>query len=232
MEETEIADTTTAWLQEGLWLKEILIRLAGASLVASYIEAGDAFRRLPWRRPGSTVSTTPEEWRVTRRYDELHRACVTPLVDALNRGRVVAARPDYGSSKFVRLLPPATGWCFRVCDLEKSLILDPKKWDQSLFVLFMSADRETAVAQQLVTTTGPAETTSLTRQSSRSSGKTWLELAVQRIPPDDRKHGWKRRYARKLAAIMAEEAKTNKNLKPLASNSIVARLNEHKLGPK
>ena len=32
MEETELSFTTTAWLQEGLWLKEMVIRLAGASL--------------------------------------------------------------------------------------------------------------------------------------------------------------------------------------------------------
>ena len=84
MEETELSFTTTAWLQEGLWLKEMVIRLAGASLVASFIEAGDAFRRLPWRCPGSTAPTTPEECRVRRRHDELHKACVTPLVNALN----------------------------------------------------------------------------------------------------------------------------------------------------
>ena len=179
MDETDIAHTTTAWLQEGLWLKEMIIRLAGASLVASYIEARDACRRLPWRRPGSTAPIPAEEWRVRRRHDELHKACVTPLVDALNRGRVIAVRPDYNTSRFVRLLPPATGWRFEVFDVEKSLIFNPKKCaDQALFVLFMFADQEPAVALEPASIVAPVETTDQQRQFSRLSSKAWLTSAV------------------------------------------------------
>jgi hypothetical protein len=54
---------------------------------------------------------------------------------------------------------------------------------------------------------------------------------VQNIPPDDRAHGWKRRYARKLAAMMAEEARTNKEIKPLGWASIQARLSEQAFWP-
>ena len=228
----EISSTTTVWLQEAVRLQDMIMHFVDAGLVGSYIDARDAFRRLPWRCPGSTVSTTPEEWRRRSRHDELHKACVTPLVDALNWGRIIAARPDYGSSKFIRLLPPGTGWCFRVYDLDKSLIFDPKKWDHSLFVLFMFADREPAVALEPAKNVGPIETTVPERQFSRLSTKMWLESAVRRIPPDDRRRGWKRRYAKNLAAIMAEEAKTNRGLKPSASTSIVTRLGEHKLWPQ
>jgi hypothetical protein len=228
---SELTITTTVWLQEGLRLREILVRLAGAALLESYIEARRAFRSLPWRRPGSTAPITAEEWRRSARHDELHLACVTPLVDALNSGRVIAVRGDYNTSQFVRLLPPATGWRFHIFDLDKSLIFHPRNLAQSLFVLFMFADREPAVALEPATIVVPIGTTDQRRQSSRSSGKAWLASAVQRIPPDDRKHGWRRRYAKKLAAIMAEEARTDKNLKPLRWTSIVARLSEHSLWP-
>jgi hypothetical protein len=222
---------TTVWLQQGLWLKDMIMRLVDPGLVASYIEARDACRRLPWRQPGSTAPIPAEEWRVRRRHDELHKGCVTPLVDALNRGRVIAVRPDYNTSRFVRLLPPATGWRLRIFDLEKSLIFNPKKWDQALFVLFVFADWQPAVAlQQQRATVCPVETTYQRRQSSRSS-KSWLTSAVVNIPPDDQKRGWKRRYAKKLTAAMAEAAKKDENLKPLHWTSIVARLSEHKLWP-
>ena len=161
----------------------------------------------------------------------MHKACVTPLVDALNRGRVIAARPDYGPSKFIRLLPPATGWRFRIFDFEKSLIFNPKKCDQPLFVLFTFADQELALALEPQTIVAPIDPTDQRRPSSRSSSKSWLTWAVANIPPDDRKHGWKRRYAKKLAATMAQQAKTNRNIKPLAWTSIYARLSEHKLWP-
>ena len=161
----------------------------------------------------------------------MHKACVTPLVNALNVGRIIAVRPDYDIARFVRLMPPATGWCLRIFDVEKSLIFNPTKWDQPLFVLFMFADREPEVAlQQQMATVGPVETTYQRRQSSRSS-KSWLTSAVVNIPPDDQKRGWKRRFAKKLAAVMAEEAKTNGNIKPLEWTSINARLSEHKLWP-
>lgn len=223
----EISSTTTVWLQEAVRLQDMIMHFVDAGLVEAYVEARDAFRSLPSRRPGSTTPITAEEWRRSRRHDELHHACVTPLVDALNRGRIIAARPDHASSKFVRLLPPCTGWRFRVFNLEKSLIFDPTKSAQSLFVLFMFADREPAVAVE------PAEiveTAGQRPQSSRSS-KTWLISAVQNIPPDDRAHGWKRRYARKLAAMMAEEARTNKKIKPLGWASIQARLSEQAFWP-
>jgi hypothetical protein len=229
---TELSSTTTAWLQEGLWLKDVIMRLVDPGLVVSYIEARDACLRLPWRRPGSTGSMMPEEWRVRRRHGESHKACVTPLVDALNRGRIIAARPDYCSSKFFRLLPPATGWDFRVFDSEKSLIFDPKRSYGSLFVLFMCEGQRSAVALEPATIIAPIDPTDQRRPSSRSSSKKWLTSAVQRIPPDDRRRGWKRRYAKKLATIMVEEATINKALKPLLSTSIGARLGEHKLWPR
>ncbi len=226
MTTTELALSTTAWLQEGLWLKDIIVRLGGPAIVQSYIEARAACRNLPWQRSGGRIPTE-EERRRGEQCDELHQACVAPLVDALNSGQIIAVRPDGSISGFVRLLPPAAGWRFRIFDLNKSLIFDPKSSACSLFVLFMFADRE-------ATTLEPA-TVSLVEnidgQQSAHSTKTWLTSAIRNIPPDDRKHGWKRRYARKLADAMAEEAKTNKNLKPLIWTSISTRLNEHKLWP-
>jgi len=224
----ELLSNTTAWLQEGLWLKDMMIRLAGAAPVESYIETRSACRNLPWRPPGGRVSS-PEEMRRIARHEEQHRACFTPLVDALNSGRVIAVRPDSNTSEFVRLLPPATGWRFRVFDLEKSLIFDPKRSAQSLFVLFMFVDRVPASAPKPATIVSPVETLDQRRQSSRS--KAWLTSTVVKIPPDDFKHGWKRRYARKLAAVMSRESKTDKNLKPLAWTSIYTRLTEHELWP-
>jgi hypothetical protein len=229
MATAECLSITTAWLQEGLRLKDMTIRLAGASLVESYIEARNTCRNLPWQGPGGWALTTEERRRSARR-EELHQACFTPLVDALNSGRIIAARPDNNTSEFVCLLPPATGWRFRVFDLGKSLICDPKRSAQSLFVLFMFADRLLALTPKPVTIVSPVEAIDQRRPDSRAN-KTWLMSAVQNIPPDDRKHGWKRRYARKLAAVMAEEVKTNKNLKPLVWASINARLSERKLWP-
>jgi hypothetical protein len=212
----------TAWLQNGLWLKDAIVRLAGTTPVGSYSDARAACRNLPWQgRGGRTL--TPEERQRSAQRDELHDACVAPLIDALNKGRVIAVRPDFNSSQFVRLLPPATGWRLQIFDLEKSLIFDPKSSSRSLFVLFMVADREPAVTQP-VTTAGPADAT------FRSS-KSWLTWAVANLPPDDWKRGWKGRYAKKLAVRMAEDAKTHKKIKPLDWTSIRARLNEHKLWP-
>jgi hypothetical protein len=167
--------------------------------------------------------------RRSARRDELHQACVTPLVDALNCGRIIAVGPDVSISGFVRLLPPATGWRFRVFDLDKSLIFDPKRTAQSLFVLFMFADRVLGSALKPVTIVSPVEAIDHRRQSSRPN-KAWLTSAVK-IPPDDRKHGWKKRYAMKLAAMMAQEAKSDKNIKPLAWTSISTRLTEYELWP-
>jgi len=230
MATAELALTTTVWLQEGLWLEDMTIRLAGAALVGSYIEARNGCRNLPWQRPGGrALALTPEERRQSTRREELHQACFAPLVDALNSGRIIAVRPDGGISEFVRLLPPATGWQFRVFDLEKSLIFDPKRSFGSLFVLFMFADQEPAVVLEPVETVGPVEK-KVDQQQTRSS-KAWLTSAVKNIPPDDHEHGWKKRYAQKLAAVMAQEAKSDKNLKPLSWTSISARLTEHKLWP-
>jgi hypothetical protein len=226
---TELTLPTTVWLQKGLRLKPLLVELAGTPLVESYVEVQKAFRSLPYRRPGSRPSNR-EEWQLRTLYDERHQSCVAPLVNALNSGRIIAVRPDYNRSEFVPLLPPAVGWCFRICDLEQSLIFDPRKLDQALFVLFMVADREPAQTLQPVTTAGPAETTFQSRQSSRPT-KSWLKWAVANIPPDDWERGWKKRYAQKLATMTTEEVKTNKNIKPLEWTSISARLTEHKLWP-
>ena len=234
---TELALTTTVWLQDGFRLKEMIAHLAGATLVEPYIEARNACRNLPWQRPGGRALTlSPEERRRSARRGELHQACFAPLVDALNSGRIIAARPDNNTSEFVHLLPPATGWRFRVFDLEKSLIFDPKMSAQSLFVLFTFADREPALVREQVPIVAPVGTTDQQQLYSRSSKaktktKTWLKSAVQNIPPDDHRHGWKQRYAQKLEGIMDGEAKTNKNSTPLAWTSINARLNEHKLWP-
>ncbi len=223
--------STTAWLQEGLWLKDIIVRLAGPTLVQSYIETRDACRHLPWPYSGGRP-LAPEKVQRSARRDELYQACIAPLVEAFNSGRIIAARPDHCSSKFVPMLPPATGWDFRVFDLEKSLICHPQKAYGSLFVLFRFADRKPVMKLEPVKNVGPNETTGPRRESSRSSTKEWLMSAVQKFPPDDRKHGWKKHYTKKLAAIMVEEAKTNKKLKPCTSESIAARLNEYDLWPK
>jgi hypothetical protein len=229
MATAELLPLTTAWLQEGLWLKDMTIRLAGAALVGSYIEARNACHNLRWQRPGGRALTlTQEERRRSARRAELHQACFAPLVDALNSGRIVAVRPDGGISEFVRLMPPATGWRFRVFDLEKSLIFDPKRSAQSLFVLFMFADREPALALEPVEMVDPVVKVD---QRQLRSTKAWLTSAVQNIPPDDRKHGWKKRYAQKLAAKMAQDAKSDKSLKSLSWTSISARLTEYELWP-
>ena len=166
MATAELLPITTMWLQDGLRLKDIIIRLAGTALTKSYIEARNACRNLP--RQGRTGrALTPEEMRRSARREELHQACVAPLVDALNCGRTIAARPDLNTSEFVRLLPPATGWRFRVYDLEKSLIFDPKRLDQSLFVLFMFADQVLTLALKPATIVNTVETIDQRRQSSR-----------------------------------------------------------------
>jgi hypothetical protein len=64
------------------------------------------------------------------------------------------------------------------------------------------------------------------------SNKDWLQWAVSNIPPDDCKHGWKKRYTEKLADRMQADAKINKKVKPLPAASIAARLNDHCLWPK
>jgi hypothetical protein len=229
MATAELLPITTAWLQEGLRLKDMTTHLAGAAPVESYIEARNACHNLPWQRPGGRALTlTTEERRRSARREELHQACFAPLVGALNSGRIIAVRPDADISKFVRLLPPATGWRFRVFDLEKSLIFDPKRSAQLLFVLFMFADREPALAREPVEMVGPVEKAD--QQRTRSS-KAWLTSAVQTIPLDDHKHGCKKRYAKKLAAKMAQDAKSDKSLKPSSWTSISARLTECELWP-
>ena len=65
------------------------------------------------------------------------------------------------------------------------------------------------------------------------SNKQWLEWAVQNVSSDDRKHGWKKRYATKLLAKMDADAKSNKKIKPPQQyTSIAARLNEYSLWPE
>ncbi len=59
------------------------------------------------------------------------------------------------------------------------------------------------------------------------SNREWFELvAMKSIPPDHRKHGWKRTYAQKLELALAEAAKTNPKLKPQPWTSILTRLGE------
>ena len=58
------------------------------------------------------------------------------------------------------------------------------------------------------------------------SNKDWLQWAVQNVPPDDRRHGWKKRYAQKLASAMRKDAQTNSHIRPLPWESIRSRLTE------
>ena len=56
---------------------------------------------------------------------------------------------------------------------------------------------------------------------------------MRNVSPDDRKHGWKKRYATKLLAKMDADAKSNKKIKPPQQyTSIAARLNEYSLWPE
>jgi hypothetical protein len=87
--------------------------------------------------------------------------------------------------------------------------------------------------------TFPSQPAALATQSEATpdiattrSNKAWFEWAVRNIAPDDFKHGYKKRYSKKLENVLAQHVKKNEKLKPLAATSIATRLYEQDLWPK
>jgi hypothetical protein len=113
--------------REGLSLKATITYFVGPDLLAAYFAARDACRGFPLQIAGSR-SLTADEQRQSAQRDELWQACITPPLEAWNSNKLDAAGSRGDQLAKPELIPPParTAWNFRVLDLDRSIIRDPK----------------------------------------------------------------------------------------------------------
>jgi hypothetical protein len=169
------------------------------------------------------------------------RATFPPFLELLSVGAlVIAVRPLATLGAQLQPLRPdeTSQLSIAVHPLKNSLVLYGPHTEE-LYAVVWSAEAAPQCFDDLQikqlpsrpATTKPAELVPQT--VTIRSNKDWLEWAVRNVSPDDRKHGWKKRYATKLLAKMKTDAKSNKKIKPPQQyTSIAARLNEYSLWPE
>jgi hypothetical protein len=112
------SDPLSHWPEKGLPLKDALIRFAGKNAYDAY----QAVLKQPtaeWR-----LSTWPgEAWAPGEEYPRL----LEPLLTMWNNGEIYASGRPGDSFDRARLTPPASGWKLRIMDLDRGVIVDPRK---------------------------------------------------------------------------------------------------------
>jgi hypothetical protein len=237
MAQAEDADIIAAWPPEGVSLRESLRRTPG------WPEYEKARAKSGF---GQSVGCYPPKEAHTLMFGPNLSACETWLWDRLKSGVLVLAclsleRPFAGPD---RLTFPAATIPYLRLDWLSEIVLAPNKATY-YGPLILSARSVPATAEpqreqpsqiaDLPQRQATAEWHSETApQTAIRSNKDWYVWAAKNIPPADdlRKYGAKRHHAKKLAAQMNIDAKTNKNIKPRLAQTIAAHFNAFDLWPK
>ena len=212
-------NSTADWPQEGLPREKAAIRMAGTTLWQTWQQAKAACPPR-WRQLASDTPLTEDEQRNLNAVKQTREAFYAPLINATNSGVLVAKGRPKNDPFVYRAIPPPlpTNW-----ETIPDLLFWPKKLaPQDSAFPFKVTELPSRQA------TAPKQSETPPQTATIRSNKEWFEWAKQNILPDDAnaEHGWKKRYAEKLADRMKADATSNKKIKPVPSASIAARLRE------
>jgi hypothetical protein len=243
-----------SWPPEGLTLELAVERTIG-SLTPLYAAAaayrdigiiGSGFRaRHPQNNSGDLPLYFEDKLRAEIILERVQNEIFSPFRTLLTTGElVVAIRPisDLGAPLQLLRTDETSQLTIKMHHSQNSLTLcgpDAKE----LYGLFWPKDiahmipRRSALRVEIAAfpsqpAAGATQSEAAPQIDTIQSNKGWFEWAVRNVPPDDFKHGSKKRYAKKLEGILAQDAKKNEKLKPSRWTSIYTRLTEQNLWPK
>jgi hypothetical protein len=200
--------------QEGLPLKDAIERAVGP--LTSFYAAAAAWDAAKWdysARQSERQPPDPEHRRIRSAFVREREATVVALA---RRRRMDRRDPTMGSTWRA---PPAAA-------ARRSRAIKDQGKSHRFHGASAARTRQTEALWTVSAGTSDSEPPTPASETTIRSNKDWIKWAAKSIPPDHREYGWKRAYAKKLADALNEAAKTNRALKPIKWESIVARLGE------